>query len=886
MKHLALPQNWTVTAVGDTSALPANLKDQAIPAVVPGCVHTDLLAAELIPDPYLAENEKLVQWIGEVTWCYAGNFEVSASDLAASQVELACDGLDTVATVELNGHTIGHTQNMNMRHRFDAKPALRIGTNELKITFAPALAHAEAMRDRLGDLPTSGAGSNPQLPHHFIRKMACNMGWDWGPCLITAGIWRDIRLEAWDTARLGDVRPVTRSLGDDGSATLDVHIDLERAAAGDVIVQAALTGHGFSAQKPQTLTGDHFAEPITFDIPDAQLWWPVGHGEQPLYDLTVWLEDGRGETLEKRTHRVGLRTSEIATTPDDGPDNLPGHVDGTQAGAGMTLKINGKPVYCKGANWIPDDCFPSRLTHDRLRQRITQARDAHMNMLRVWGGGMYESYDFYNLCDELGILVWQDFLMACAAYAEEEPFLTLIEDEARDNVARLAAHPSLVMWCGNNENLWAYDCWNYEGKSWPENIGKRGWGPKYYFELLPPIVNELAPTTPYWPGSPYSSDSEPEANANHFGDKHIWDVWHGTGQYRNYLGHFPRFASEFGYHGPPSWPNIEASVPADQWSWNSGGMNHHNKNSSERPGQQQTHDRMGDDFFQPDAPGSAVGDTESLQSFHDWLYLAQVMQARALDMGVSWFRALHPYCSGALYWQLNDCWPVSSWSAIDSDGRLKPLWYASKRFFAPRLLTIKPRQVVDDVDHTGKLALYAHNDSDTAWQGVVRLQLMDAKGQSHAAQGVTIDIAPRDCQRFDVPDDWHDDADQRFIAAEFLGNAEETDESLVAAPAYWWFSPDKELDYAEADFDAALEHDAEAGTYFLTVQAHSVIRDLCIFADRLDSDAVVSDQCITLLPDQAFEFAIQSSVPLTLEALTAPPVLQAVNRFGRQATMM
>lgn len=877
MKHLPLPLNWTVTAVGDTSDVPADIAGQTIPATVPGCVHTDLLAAGLIPDPYLDENEKLVQWIGQVDWCYAGTFELTATDLDSPQIELACDGLDTVATVQLNGQTIGHTQNMHLRHRFDAKAALSVGTNELKVTFAAALPYAQAMRDRLGDLPVSGAGSNPQLPHHFIRKMACNMGWDWGPCLITAGIWRELRLEAWDMIRLADVRPATRSIDDAGTATLEVHLDLERAHGGEVVVQAALKGHGFAGQKTQALTGENFAEPITFDIPDAALWWPVGHGEQPLYDLAVWVEDPRGETLEKRTHRVGLRTSEIATPRDE--KSLPGHVEGTLAGGGMTLKINGKPIYCKGANWIPDDCFPTRLTKDRLRQRITQARDAHMNMLRIWGGGMYESHDFYDLCDEMGMLVWQDFLMACAAYAEEEPLLTLIEDEARDNVARLTRHASLVLWCGNNENLWAYDSWGYQDQKWRDFIGERGWGPKYYFEVFPPIVREIAPATPYWPGSPYSSETQPEANANEFGDKHIWDVWHGPGQYRNYLAHFPRFASEFGYHGPPSWPNIADSVPPDQWAWNSGGMNHHNKNSSERPGQQQTHDRMGDDFNQPNAPGD-------LGSFNDWLYLAQVMQARALDMGVSWFRALHPYCSGALYWQLNDCWPVSSWSAIDSDGRLKPLWYATKRFFAPRLLTVKPRQVVGDDHVIGKLALYAHNDSDLPWRGVVRLQLLDLQGQSLQAQGVTIDIAPRDCQRFDVPDAWHDDADQRFIAAEFLGNDPEEDESLAAAPAFWWFGLDKELDYAEADFDAMLEHDASAATYYLTVKANSVIRDLCVFADRLDADAVISDQCVTLLPGQEFEFAIQSSAALKLEDLTAPPVLQAVNRFGRQAMLV
>lgn len=867
MNHLALPQNWTVTAVGDTSDVPANLAGRAIPATVPGCVHTDLLAAGLIPDPYLDENEKLVQWIGRVDWCYAGTFDLTAKDLNATQIELACDGLDTIATVTLNGELIGQSQNMHTRYRFNAKPALREGVNELAITFAAALPHAEAEMNRLGDLPKQGGGSNPQHPHNFMRKMACNFGWDWGPVLTTAGIWRDLRIEAWDTARLADVRPIVERANAQ-EARVEVHADVEIPGESKALIVATLTtpdGQTIHAQGPAQ-------SPLSLRINRPELWWPVGHGEQPLYDLQVLLRDEQGHTLDQHRQRIGLRTVELDTTADD-PDHLPGQTEGTLHGSAMTLKVNGKPIFCKGANWIPDDCFPSRVTPERLGRRIDQALDANMNMLRVWGGGTYESEAFYEICDERGVMVWQDFLFACAAYSEEEPLASLIEAEARDNVARLIGHPSLVLWNGGNECVWGYEEWSYQGKPWPHTIGDRGWGARYYHELFPQILDQLAPGSAYWPNSPYSGIPDREPNANEHGNRHIWDVWFGPGHYNNYLGHFPRFASEFGFHGPSTWSTIQRSIPADQWHWNSACMNAHNKNSSESPGQAQTHERMADDF---DPPGS----------FDDWLFLAQVGQSRALDMGIRWFRALSPYCSGTLFWQFNDCWPVSSWSAIDGDGKPKPMYYAARRFFAPRLLTLKPQQVVGEGQPIGKLALYAHNDSDSAWQGVVRLQLFDVQGKAHHAQGVTIDVGPRDTQRFDVPDHWHDDTDQRFITAEFLGNPDEDDDALVAAPAYWWFNPDKELDYVEADFDAALEQDAAGETYFLTIQAHSVIRDLCVFADRLDPDAVVSDQCITLLPDQVFEFAIQSRASLNLEALTAPPVLQAVNRFGRQAKMV
>lgn len=907
MKQIALPTNWTVQPVGESSQAPPEITAQNIPATVPGCVHTDLLAAGLIPDPYLDRNEDLVQWIGHTDWQYRCAFDLAEADLVHDRLELACDGLDTLATVELNGTAIGESQDMHTRQRFDAKAAARVGENELVVTFAAALPHAEAEMQRLGNLPKQGGGSNPQHPHNFIRKMACNFGWDWGPVLVTAGIWRDIRLEAWDTVRIADVRPVTKRIDHNRTATLKVYTDLERAEPGDLTLRAELSRGGGTHSWTSTLIGHRVSDPITFSINHAELWWPVGHGEQPRYDLQVWIEDAAGQRLDERTHRVGLRTTELFTEPDP-KDELPGAVENTLPGSAMTLKVNGKPIFCKGANWIPDDCFPHRVTPARVRQRIEQARDTHMNMLRVWGGGTYESEAFYDVCDELGIMVWQDFLCACAAYSEEEPLASLIESEARDNVARLVRHPSLVLFNGGNECIWGYHEWTTDGKKWPESIGDRGWGEKYFHHVFPDAVEQLAPGMPYWPNSPYSAPApapgsqsqdhanpEPNANehgnrhiwdvwfgnsepnANQHGNRHIWDVWHGPGQYRNYLAHFPRFASEFGFHGPPTWANIQRSIPQDQWTWNSDCMNAHNKNSSDSPGQAQTHLRMGDDFDPP------AGNTP--EDFNDWLYLAQIGQARALEMGITWFRALAPYCSGTLYWQFNDCWPVSSWSAIDSDGKPKPLYHASRRFFAPRLLTLKPRAVNRSGESLGKLALYTHNDTDEPWTGVVRLELMDMAGSKiHAAQGVQINIPPRTNGRFDIADAWHDDTAQRFIAATFIPPTDNTVEaSQEAPPAFWWFSADKEYDYPEANFDAALEQNAEESCYYLTITANSLLRDVCVFADRLDADAEVSDQCVTLLPGQTHEFVIRSDADLTLADLTAPPVLQVANRFGRVA---
>ncbi|MEM8739449.1 MAG: glycoside hydrolase family 2 protein [Planctomycetota bacterium] len=866
MQILKLPEQWTLQTVGDAPQAPDSVRGRAVPATVPGGVHTDLLAAELIPDPYLDRHEQDVQWIGHTDWQYRCVFHADAELLAHDRVELVCDGLDTFATLELNGRPLGQAQNMHVRHRFDAKGLLEPGENRLTVTFAAALPIALERAAEHPELPVMGSGSNPQYPHHMIRKMACNFGWDWGPVLATAGIWRPIRFEAWSTARLTDLRPaVTLPAPDRAEVELRVDVQTFKANA-----DPSLTLHATLTSPDGEHTGSARAsagQPLHLAVDQPQLWWPVGHGEQPLYRVCVELRDAQGQTLDSREHPLGLRTTELLTDPD--PAAPDGPVDGLNPGAGMTLLVNGQPVYCKGANWIPDDCFPHRVTPERYGERLGQARDANMNMIRVWAGGLYEDDAFYEHCARMGLLVWQDFLFACATYPENDPaFVQQVDHEIRDNIARLARHTALVLWNGNNENfmLFGPDTPHWDER-WEDQYQDHVPGSRFYHQSIPQALRELDPARPYWPGSPYSGSAdlrERPANANEYGNRHIWDVWHGPGEYRNYLGHTPRFASEFGFHGPPNWPNLAASVPPDQWSWNSDCMNHHNKNSSDTPGQLQTHTRMADDFIPPTGDDAA--------SFDDWLYLAQIGQARALDMGVSWFRALAPYCSGALYWQLNDCWPVSSWSAIDSDGGRKPLYFATRRFFAPRLLTLKPRRVTPAGQPVGPLALYAHNDSGQPWVGPVRLRRLGLDGETLHQTTVDLDLDPRQSARFPVPEAWQEDAEQTFIVAD--PPAPSPDETR----AFWWFAPDKQLRYPEPQFDATLETHGQA--LRLRIDARSLIRDLCVFADRLDPQAKISDQAVTLLPGESFTFTVETAEPMTLEQLTAPPVMQSANRFG------
>ena len=440
-----------------------------IPATVPGCVHTDLLDAGLIPDPFLDDNESLLAWIGLVDWTYRTSFDWTPE--GADRVDLAFASLDTVARVTLNGTVLGETANQHRSYRFDVTGVLVDGGNELEVAFRSPVKYANAQSVALG------ARERPYpLPYDAIRKSACNFGWDWGIATYTSGIVGPVRLESWSLARLAQVRVTARTTGE-GSGAIDVIADLERT--GDAALALRVTAGGRTA----TVETRGAEASVTLDLDDVELWWPVGYGEQPLTDVLVELVEG-DEVLDSASRRVGFRTVRWDTEPD-------------AAGTPFTLIVNDQPVFVKGANWIPDDALPVRITRDRLRRRFEQALDANLNLIRVWGGGLYESDDFYELCDELGLLVWQDFLFACAAYAEEEPLRSEIESEARENVVRLSHHASLVLLTGNNENLWGYEDWG-----WKERLDGKTWGAYYYYDLFPGSSASSQRTCRTHPGAP------------------------------------------------------------------------------------------------------------------------------------------------------------------------------------------------------------------------------------------------------------------------------------------------------------------------------------------------------------------------------------------------
>ncbi|WP_329003946.1 glycoside hydrolase family 2 protein [Kribbella sp. NBC_00709] len=774
---------WTVRAVEGPA--PDGLIDRPVAATVPGEVHTDLLAAGEIPDPFDGDNESKLHWIGRTRWSYRTTFSWVAD--GNDRQELVAEGLDTVATVTLNGQELGRTANQHRSYRFDVTGVLVAGDNELVVDFEGPVAAAEAERAKVGSWPHTNLH-----PYNELRKMASNFGWDWGPDVATAGIWRPIRIESWSGVRIDSVRPLA---GADGTLNTFVSLVWTDTAAEYATVTVEV---GSTTQSASVKPGWDTVV-VSNTVPEVNLWWPRGHGEQPLYDVTVRLAD------DTWTGRVGFRDISVSVAPDN---------DGTP----FVLSVNGKPIYVRGANWIPDDAFVTRLDADTYRTSIQDAIDAGMNLLRVWGGGIYESEDFYDVCDELGILVWQDFLFACAAYSEEEPLRSEVEAEARQAVTRLSKHASLAVWNGNNENIWGYVEW-----SWRVPLAGRPWGAGYYLDLLPKIVAELDPRTPYSAGSPYSFDQFIHPNDERHGTMHIWDVWNQV-DYTTYRKYKPRFVSEFGFQGPPAWSTLTSVVhdaPLDPYGE-----------------QMLVHQKAFEGNLKLER---GLGEHLPVwKDIDDWHWTTQLNQARAVAYGIEHFRSLFPLNTGAVVWQLNDNWPVVSWAAVDGHGIRKPLWYALKRVYADRLLTVQPRE--------DQLVVAAHNDTDEAWNTEVTVTRRSTArdGEVLARETFALEVPVRSAVTSELPESVAVTSNPAGEYLEVRGDDGST--------AYWYFVEDTALQLAADAFTTEVASNTDG--YDVTVTATALAKDLAFFPDRLDPAARVDSGLVTLSAGESHTFHV------------------------------
>jgi len=824
-----LHSGWTVRAVG--GSVPPEVGDAPLAAAVPGTVHTDLLAAGLIADPYTGTNETGLAWLHRSAWLYESALTAEPAG-PEERVDLVFEGLDTVATVVLDGTELGRTANMHRSYRFDIRALLRTDDQALSVRFDSALEYAEAIQQQLGHRPHTN-----EHPFNFVRKMACSFGWDWGPDLQTAGIWKPARLERWRVARLAQVRPLA-TLDEDGSTgRLRVGVEVERSglgAAGALLLRVTVDGlpgrpEGIAAES--TIAPDRDGGGVEIEVPAAPVWWPAGHGEHPLAGVTVELFEAipGGAPLDVVTRRVGFRSVALDESPDP-------------AGSRFALVVNGREIFVLGLNWIPEEHLLTRLTRQHYVDAVDRAVAANANLLRVWGGGIYESDEFYDVCAERGIMVWQDFLLACAAYAEEEPIRSEILAEARENVARLSGQAALVIWNGGNENIWGHEDWN-----WKQPLGGKTWGAGYYYEEFPAILAELDPTRPYHPGSPSSPGFDPEVvhpNDERHGTRHEWEAWNRQ-DYTWHDRYRPRFCSEFGWQAPPAWATLTAAIAPGDLHKESAAFRLHQK-AEDGNGKIDRglahHMRIPEDF-----PG--------------WHWAAQLNQARATTHAVHHLRSHAPHTMGSILWQLNDCWPVTSWAVVDGAGRLKPAWYALRRAYAPRLIGFQARD--------GALALVAVNDTDQPWTGRARLRRVGFDGTELAGLSLDLHVAARSVTTTPLP-------------ADVLAVGDVTSEVLVAdidmLRVTHLFAEDTDLAYEPEPLTARTAH--TDGGYQVTVTAVSFARDVVLLADRVAPDAVVDEMLVDLLPGESMTFTVRTSTPVAPDDLTAPAVLRCANALA------
>ncbi|CAM3326938.1 MULTISPECIES: beta-mannosidase [Paenibacillus] len=692
-----------------------------LPAEVPGCIHTDLYRNGRIPDPFYGTNEHDLQWIDKRNWEYRTAFTIPEGWESESRLELVFDGLDTYADVYFNEQPVLKADNMFRSWRVDVKPYLVSGDNEVRVVFrSPVHEDLPKLRELGYALPAANdqsalGGLGDDKISVFARKAPYHYGWDWGPRFVTSGIWRPCRIEAWSGIRIHSLfirqDEVTSSL-----ARLTASVCVETESAKDAVLALATAGHRWELPVKLAPGIQDIEFPVT--IAEPKLWWSRGLGEPHLYEFNAELIcEGNIEPQAAAAVRTGLRSVRLVREPDS-------------IGTSFYIELNGTPVFAKGANHIPNDTFLPSVTKERYRHELASAAEANMNMLRIWGGGIYEEDIFYELCDELGIMVWQDFMFACSMYPGDDHFRSSVRQEARENVIRLRNHPSIVLWCGNNEIdiAWAHynenAGWGWKRAFTPE-LRDKIWADyeAIFHEILPETLAEYAPGALYWPSSPLvslSRDEHQHANPRRTsGDIHYWGVWHNNEPFDNYNVYVGRFMSEYGFQSFPEPKTVQMYADENSRHLESKIMSAHQKHKTGNQLIKSYMERY----------------TKEPRNFDSFLYLSQMQQAAAMKTAIEAHRSRKPYCMGTLYWQMNDCWPVASWSGIDYFGRWKAMHYAAKRCFRDVSLIIKQS---DD-----KLSVHLVSDLSVSQSGTLLIRLFNFNGEELFSQSIPIQAEPQ-----------------------------------------------------------------------------------------------------------------------------------------------
>ncbi|MCL2300141.1 MAG: glycoside hydrolase family 2 protein [Firmicutes bacterium] len=797
MKTIPLGGAWGFARRGETPA----------PAVVPGCNYHDLLRLGKIEDPFTGENESKSYWVGEADFDYTRSFCLEAEDLEADRITLCCGQLDTLCRVYVNGMLAGKGKNSHIGYEFDVSGMVRAGENALRIEFDSPVRYAREMARRFRTPPD--INGSPGRTH--IRKAQCHFGWDWGPRIPVSGITGEISLRCCRGARLLPMEISQRHAGGKVWVSAKAGAELYREGAELRLTLLSPEGDALAQGRGDTL------ETL---IENPRLWWTRELGAQPLYTLRAQAFYD-GAEVDAAEYRIGLRTIELNREKD-------------RYGHNFQFILNGAPIFAKGANYIPPDSFPDRATAEVKRGLLEECLRANMNMVRVWGGGYYESDEFYDMCDSMGLLVWQDFMFACAPYPfDGEGFLQNVRDEVAYNVKRLRHHASLALWCGNNEIEAMSVMWAHYRKL-------TRWQGKFFWEILPAWVREYDGRTAYTATSPTGEAYLKGAAGDKDGDTHLWHVWHGLQPLDFYRGRQTRFCSEFGLESLPSMKAVRAFAGPGDCDVESPVFNAHQKC---RSGNQKILYYLLSQYRLPKA-------------FGDILYLSQLNQAECVRDATEHWRRSRGRCNGSLYWQLNDCWPVCSWSGVDYAGRHKALQYAARRFFEPVAVSIQ--------DSGRSARLYMLNDTREDRRLSIAWQLMDFSGRVVESEQLPPMTARALSSRAAAELSFNRDPGGLVLRVQLK------DGGQVVSARTLLFGKEKELKLPRCRFAARAE--VRGGLAHITVQSDKFARAVFIESDLLEGN--LSDNFIDLFPGEPVTFtacaggAAAEDIPASLRFTT------------------
>jgi beta-mannosidase len=816
---------WEFRAVSNTDQ--ADVKEWH-PAQVPGVVQTDLLRNKLIPDPFYQDNEFRLQWIGLADWEYRSQLTVDAATLAHDNVLLVFEGLDTFADVYVNDRAVLHTDNMFRRWRVPAKNLLKPGNNTLRVVFHSAvmkmLPYVKSLPYVLPAISTQDGGNEEGIPTApYTRKAPYQYGWDWGPRFVTEGIWQPVRLETWDAVRIDNLHiHQVKVNGDEARVIAELDVEATRPVTAVISythdeLQGSQTSDG--KQTVQLDAGmNHVAFPIIIAKP--KLWYPAGYGAQSRYRFSAVVRLGK-EVGAQAEVKTGLRSMELRRVPD-------------QWGKSFQFVVNGIPIFAKGANMIPFDSFPNRVTPEIHRKILESARDAHMNMVREWGGGYYEFDDFYDICDELGILVWQEFSFGGDMIPGDVAFQENVRQEAIDQIKRLRDHPSIAIWCGNNEVETGWHHWG-DRQAFKESVSpevrERVWQDYVilFADILKSAVHDYADPTAYSPSSPSANFEEvPDQPDN--GDMHYWAVWHALAPAQDYLKQDPRFMTEYGFQSFPEMRTIRTFAKPEDLDIRSVVMQAHQKNKG---GNERILSYMLREYREP-------------KDFESFVYLSQVQQAEIIKLGGEHLRRDRPRTMGSLYWQLNDCWPVASWASIDYYGRWKALQYYARRFYDDVLIS--------PYLHDNQLDVYVVSDKQQPLAAKIRVRLLEFSGNTLLDQAQDVQIpALSSASYLKLAQDAlaaKGDPRRSFAVTDLEVGGQLVSRNLV------FFDVTQHLDLPLAPKIESSLTKAEGG-YSLTLKSPVLARN--VYVSFGDLDVTTSDNYIDLLPGEAITVKLASA---------------------------